>query len=261
MSVAEMTYRRVLVVDDDAIMRELLTALLEIEGYAVQTVQSGLEALDCLASGAPADVILVDLHMPGLHGSELAERLNKVKAPEALLIAMSGSGLLPDQASLFSAFLEKPFAVEDLAATIEAVRAQTTTEPPNDLTPLTPGTSVLDEDIFNRMAAMLPAAQLKELYRITINDVLRRVELMRANLQQGDHAAIRAEAHAIKGGCGMVGARELSTLATHVETGTEEGSEKGNPPFTDFDAACARLQVMLDARFSDNVETGLNGVP
>jgi CheY-like chemotaxis protein/HPt (histidine-containing phosphotransfer) domain-containing protein len=261
MSVAEMTYRQVLVVDDDAIMRELLTALLEIEGYTVHAVESGQQALDSLAAGASADVILVDLHMPGLHGTELAKRLTKVKAPDALLIAMSGSGLLPEQASLFAAFLEKPFAVEDLAATIEALRTQTPAEVLENHTAFPPETSVLDEDIFSRMATMLPAAQLKELYRITINDVLRRVELMRSSLRESDHLAIRAEAHAIKGGCGMVGASELSKLAAHVEAGAEEGSEKGNPPFADFDAACARLQVMLDARFSDNIETGLNGVP
>jgi CheY-like chemotaxis protein/HPt (histidine-containing phosphotransfer) domain-containing protein len=250
------TYRKVLVVDDDAIMRELLTALLGIEGYEVQTAESGEEALKLLASGAELDIILADLHMPGLHGPELVERLNRARPWNTLLIAMSGSKLKNEHAGLFGAFLQKPFTVEDFVQAIETAKGQTAAAEASGekASPATPS-SVLDDDIFGRMAAMLPAAQLKELYKITIDDVLRRVRLMRAGLENGDHAAIRAEAHAIKGGCGMVGARELSSLATEVEAGTGEGSQKGNPPFADFDAACSRLQVMLDARFSENVET------
>ncbi len=248
------TYRKVLVVDDDAIMRELLTALLEIEGYQVQTAESGEEALQLLANGDATDIILADLHMPGLHGTELVERLNHARAWDTLLIAMSGSKLKKEHVGLFSAFLQKPFAVEDFVEAIEMAKGQATAEASSADTTVTTQTSVLDDEIFGRMAAMLPAAQLKELYRITIDDVLRRVGLMRASLENDDDAATRAEAHAIKGGCGMVGATELSRLATDVEAGTTQGSEKGNPPFADFDAACARLQGMLDARFSDNVE-------
>ncbi len=255
MHAAGITYRKVLVVDDDAIMRELLTALLGIEGYEVQTAESGEEALKLLASGAELDIILADLHMPGLHGPELVERLNNAKARSTLLIAMSGSKLKKEHAGLFGAFLQKPFAVEDFIEAVETAKGQTPAEASSENPVTAPHTTALDEEIFGRMAAMLPAAQLKELYRITIDDVLRRVRLMRASLENGDHAAIRAEAHAIKGGCGMVGASELSRLAADIEAGSGQGSQKGNPPFADFDAACSRLQVMLDARFSENVET------
>jgi len=248
------TYRRVLVVDDDAIMRELLTALLGIEGYEVQTAQSGEEALELLASGAAVHIILADLHMPGLHGTELVEQLNHARAWDTLLIAMSGSKLKKEHVGLFGAFLQKPFAVEDFVKAVVAAKGQKAVGASSEDTSAAP-TGVLDEEIFGRMATMLPAAQLRELYRITIDDVLRRVGLMRAGLESGDDAAIRAEAHAIKGGCGMVGASELSKLATDIEAGTVQGSDKGNPPFTDFHAACARLQGMLDARFSDNVKT------
>jgi HPt (histidine-containing phosphotransfer) domain-containing protein len=192
--------------------------------------------------------------MPGLHGTELVERLNDARAWDTLLIAMSGSKLKKEHAGLFSAFLQKPFAVEDFVEAVETAKGQATAETYNADTSVATHAAVLNNEIFGRMAAMLPAEQLRELYIITINDVLRRVNLMRASLENGDHAAIRAEAHAIKGGCGMVGATELSRLATDVEAGSGQGSKKSNPPFSDFDAACARLQGMLDARFSDNVE-------
>ena len=254
-----MTYRKVLVVDDDEIMRELLTALLGIEGYHVQTAESGEDALAVLASGAALDILLVDLHMPGIHGAELVERLNEAKPRDTLLIAMSGSKLRPEEAGLFGAFLQKPFEVGDFVVAVDSAKKQRmrtgAAEGPASETAAATATAVLNEEIFNRMAAMLPVAQMRELYRITIEDVRRRVGSMRASLQLGEDVAIRAEAHAIKGGCGMVGASELSQLAAYVEADTAQASKEGNPPFGDFDAACARLQVMLDARFRDNVGT------
>ncbi len=251
-----MTYRKVLVVDDDAILRELLTALLGIEGYEVQTVESGEAALDALASGAEADIILVDLHMPGMQGAELAERLNNARAWDTLLIAMSGSNLKPEDAVFFGAFLKKPFEVEDFVEAVEAAKKKKwiVTEAA-EASAAANTTDVLNEEIFSRMTAMLPAAQLRELYRITVEDVRRRIGLMRASQQGGDSVATRAQAHAIKGGCGMVGASELSRLAADVEADAGEGSKEGNPPFGDFDDACDRLQVMLDARFRENIET------
>ena len=80
---------------------------------------------------------------------------------------------------------------------------------------------------------------------MTLTDVRRRVDLMRTALDSGNLREYRAEAHAIKGGCGMVGALELSRIAAAVET----GSAKDTLPFADFVAACTRLQRMLDPRF------------
>jgi len=239
--------RHVLVVDDDVIVRELLTAILEIEGYEVQVAESGDASLALLAGGTEVDVILVDLHMPGVHGAELAGRLNAARAAETLLIGMSGSKPKAEEARLFGAFLEKPFTARDFTAAVEVAKARVGTAPTGgNVEATTAGEpAVLDEGIFERLAAMLPQAQLRELYRITIEDVLRRVGLMRKSLQLGKQEETRREAHAIKGGCGMVGACELSRLAAEIEG----GSDPGNPPFADFDAACERLQGMLDARF------------
>jgi HPt (histidine-containing phosphotransfer) domain-containing protein len=92
---------------------------------------------------------------------------------------------------------------------------------------------------------MLPPQQLRELYQLTIDDVQQRLERMAAALAQGNFAECRAEAHAIKGSCGMVGAAELNALAAQMEA----APEAGKPPLADFAAACTRLQRMLDQRF------------
>ena len=63
--------QKVLIVDDDASLRELLTDLLETVGYDVWTAQDGLAGLDALHNG-PFDLILVDYRMPGMTGIEMA---------------------------------------------------------------------------------------------------------------------------------------------------------------------------------------------
>jgi CheY-like chemotaxis protein len=236
--------RNLLVVDDDAVMRELLAAVIGMEGYRVAVAESGEEALALLAeSSAEIEMMLVDLHMPGVQGADLAKRLHSASAPGTLLIGMSGSELKREDAALFDGFLRKPFTVEEFKRTVE-VAENASAESAQVMTPDALGTDVLDEEVFRKLASILPKVQLRELYRITVEDVQRRLEKMRAAVKRGDLATVHAEAHAIKGGCGMVGASELSALATALEN----SSEVGNPPFGEFHDACVRLQVMLDAR-------------
>jgi CheY-like chemotaxis protein len=67
--------RYILVVDDEAVVREFLTRCLEREGYAVKQAASAAEALDLMVA-APAAAVLCDIKMPGQDGLWLAERLH-----------------------------------------------------------------------------------------------------------------------------------------------------------------------------------------
>ena len=60
--------RPLLVVDDDAAIREIIQAVLEAEGYAVVTAAEGAEALALLRAGLRPGLILLDLRMPGMDG-------------------------------------------------------------------------------------------------------------------------------------------------------------------------------------------------
>jgi CheY-like chemotaxis protein/HPt (histidine-containing phosphotransfer) domain-containing protein len=114
---------RVLVVDDDAMVREFLAILLEAEGYAVQSAASGDAALAGLAAPAPApQVILADVQMPGTSGSQLAAELRRLCGPGARLIAMSGSSPEPAALALYDAFLLKPFTAQQFAAIVAAAK-------------------------------------------------------------------------------------------------------------------------------------------
>ena len=114
----------VLVVDDQAEVRSLLRRRLEAAGYEVVEATSAEEALRAYR-GAPADVVLTDLVMPGRSGGDLIEDLLR-EFPQAKLVAMSGATGMDVQTLLKSAAssgaistLPKPFTSKQL---IEAVR-------------------------------------------------------------------------------------------------------------------------------------------
>jgi CheY-like chemotaxis protein len=65
---------RVLVVDDDNAVRGVLQLILRRAGYDVKVAGNGLEALDVMRSGG-ADLVLLDIEMPGMNGLEFCEQL------------------------------------------------------------------------------------------------------------------------------------------------------------------------------------------
>jgi DNA-binding NtrC family response regulator len=83
--------KTILVVDDDPTQRRLIQGVLEREGFAVAQAESGEEAIDHLAAGKPADVILLDLSMPGLGGmASLAEMRQRGFAQPVIVITATG---------------------------------------------------------------------------------------------------------------------------------------------------------------------------
>jgi C4-dicarboxylate-specific signal transduction histidine kinase len=75
---------RILVVDDDPRNRRLLDAMLRPEGYAVLEAESGEKTLELIGQGA-ADLVLLDVMMPGLDGVETLRRIRSSPGPERLL--------------------------------------------------------------------------------------------------------------------------------------------------------------------------------
>ena len=244
---------RILVIDDDPVMRELLEAVLGFAGHAVEAVDSGELGVSQLESGAAApDVVLTDLHMPGLQGRALAERLLELRRPGTLLVGMSGSYPSEDETRLLDFFLQKPFTTEQFDSAVEQARARQVKEGAGRANRLPDGmasgdgTGVLNEEVFRRLAETVPRAQLRELYGLTLDDVLSRLDAMTTAAKAGDLAAVRRQAHAIKGSCGMVGAAELFSLAS----ATEGGTDTSTMPLADFAPACERLKRMLDERLA-----------
>lgn len=79
---------RVLLVDDEAIIRSSLELLLKKAGYSVTTAKSGVKALDSLTGHHP-DICLIDIQLSGMNGRELSLEILK-RCPETKIILMTG---------------------------------------------------------------------------------------------------------------------------------------------------------------------------
>jgi CheY-like chemotaxis protein len=110
----------VLVVDDDRIMRSVLTRILEAEGWQVHAAIDGTEALAFLASSPPVDIVVSDVMMPRLDGRALAAELGKL-FPRLPVLLISGAHL--GGRSYAGPFLPKPFTPMSLVASIRELLA------------------------------------------------------------------------------------------------------------------------------------------
>jgi CheY-like chemotaxis protein len=104
----------VLVVEDEAPIREFIVGVLTDAGYHVLSARDGAQALAQVQATPPA-LVITDLMMPHMNGAELCRRI-KAAFPDATIpvIMMSAGGLQPLRASGADAVLAKPFDIEQL---------------------------------------------------------------------------------------------------------------------------------------------------
>jgi DNA-binding NtrC family response regulator len=118
----------ILVVDDDAAVRETLCVLLEGEGHRVTAAASGAEALEALGE-SPFQLMLTDLRMPGMTGIELLKESGQ-RQPELLSIVLTAHGSVDTavEAMRLGAYdyVGKPFSADDLVLTVERALEFTT---------------------------------------------------------------------------------------------------------------------------------------
>ena len=116
---------RLLVVDDESILVELLTEFLRLSGHTVDDARNGQAAL-ALATANEYDVILTDLKMPGLDGQTLYERVRKLKPHMAHRFIFSTGDLANPKTQTFfqtagCPYLSKPFRLEAVLTLLEQV--------------------------------------------------------------------------------------------------------------------------------------------
>ena len=129
MSQQEVVQPSVLLVDDDESLLRLMTIRLRGEGYAVQSAESGKDALRLLNT-QNVDVVLSDLRMPGLDGLSLFEEIMAI-GKDIPVILMTAHGTIQDaveatQRGVFG-FLTKPFDHDELRALLKKAVSQTQT--------------------------------------------------------------------------------------------------------------------------------------
>jgi two-component system chemotaxis response regulator CheY len=113
---------RILIVDDDELVRQLLRDTLEPAGYEVMEAQNGREGLQRYRA-VPADLVITDILMPAKDGLETIQDLRR-DFPTAKIIALSGSGQrwldMARQCGAQQGF-EKPFRPQGILAAVQAL--------------------------------------------------------------------------------------------------------------------------------------------
>jgi two-component system phosphate regulon response regulator PhoB len=127
--VSDLGMKKILIVDDNAKVRELLKLTLSDQGFDISEAQTAEEALEIAKKDLP-DVILMDLLMPGTIDGKGATRLLK-SAPETNIckvILLTGVELNPKQVLLMGAdgYLRKPFSPFELLEKVSEVLQQST---------------------------------------------------------------------------------------------------------------------------------------
>jgi signal transduction histidine kinase len=117
---------RVLVVDDDQQVRQVVSDYLTLDGHQVELAGNGREGLGKFLEGQ-FDLAVIDLAMPELNGSQLAMILKQL-APRVLVISLSGFGDLMERSGSADLILSKPVTLEELRQALAKVVAATDQE-------------------------------------------------------------------------------------------------------------------------------------
>lgn len=117
-----MTAPRILVVEDNALNLKLVRDVLGAAGYDVVSATTGEEGLR-MAAELPPDLVLMDLQLPGIDGTETMRRLRRDTLPPSIpVVAVTASAMREDHESAaragFDGFLEKPISVRSLVGQV-----------------------------------------------------------------------------------------------------------------------------------------------
>jgi len=216
---------RILVVEDNAINRELVTRLLQKHEHTIIAVTTGREAVDLLEKEpACCDMILMDVEMPvmdGLQATALVREREKASGRHIPIIALTAYAMKGDRerclASGMGSYLSKPIRYQDLLETIQRLVSGMPDVPAPAPAPAErPPAEVLDEAaLMSRVDNDLQLMQ--DLIDLYLADYPRLVDEIRTALERKDARALQRGAHSLKGCTSNLAAKLASEAAFKLE--------------------------------------------
>tara|TARA_A100001011_G_scaffold187229_1_gene195793 strand:- start:13270 stop:13953 length:684 start_codon:yes stop_codon:yes gene_type:complete len=181
------TSTKILIVDDDTDIIEILTYNLTNEGYYVKSAVNGIEALKKAKKFVP-DIILLDVMMPEMDGIEACSNLREIKSlSKSMIIFLSARGEDFTQIAAFDAgaddYINKPVKPKILLKKISNISRRILSEN-NNMNNITVGSLVIDRDSYtiknNKDEISLPRKEFELLYLLAskAGKVLSRDEIM-----------------------------------------------------------------------------------
>ncbi len=224
---------RLLVVDDEENVRLTTAAILEQDGYRVETAQDGHEALNRLQSG-DFDLVLTDLRMEGLDGSALLHEIKR-SFPNVMMIVLTGYASIESSIDALRHgvydYLVKPCVVEDLQLTVrraldhrrQRMRIRELSSPVVEIWDgvlLAPLVGTLDDARAGQMSASLLETTQEKNAEVVIIDITGCTVMdshVAAHLINAVHAVRLLGAQAIITGVGATTAATLVALGVDLE--------------------------------------------
>ena len=110
----------IMIIEDDADIRELMKIVLEADGYSVDVAGDGIDAFDHLKAGTKPTLILLDLMMPRMDGEQFMKEVRSTRFSKIPVVIISGHCLGPKKARELEAAscLTKPVEFSELLKTV-----------------------------------------------------------------------------------------------------------------------------------------------
>ncbi len=214
---------RLLVVEDNALNRQVADELLRGEGAQVILAEGGLEGVSqVLTATTPFDVVLMDIQMPDIDGMEATRRIRQQPGLAQLpIVAMTANASSSDREACLAAgmndHVSKPIDLEELVLTLRVQAGREGSQPLASETVTEPADTVLEarHSIMSRFGGNLELI-CTVLYGFGA-ELDKQLSLLPAHVQDRDGPAVAAVLHAIKGSSGTMGAHILSQRAGALE--------------------------------------------
>ena len=219
---------RILLAEDNVVNQKVALRQLRKLGYTADAVSNGLEVLEALRT-MPYDVVLMDCHMPEMDGYETTQRIRSrtvVRRP-VRIIAMTANAMQGDRERCLEAgmddYVAKPVCLEALKAALD----RTVAGLPAPAARPSPQTRVhLDLDRLAQLKELAepgeedPSAEFIGIY---LEETPTYVEGIRNSLAGRDAAALKLNAHSLKGSSRPVGAERMAAICAEIEALASKG--------------------------------------
>ncbi|GJD58306.1 GAF domain-containing hybrid sensor histidine kinase/response regulator [Methylobacterium dankookense] len=213
--------RRILLVEDTPLNRDLALAVLHSAGHAVDAVESGPEAIEAVRA-APYDLVLMDVQMPGMDGMTATRQIRALDQGKALPIVAMTASVRPQQVIAFrqagmTDHIGKPFKRAALLAAVERWTARGAAAPaPAEAQA---ASTILDRPTFEEVSAVVGQERMQHLLATLAKELGERFGTDGTTPERGQLAH---DAHAMISASGVLGFRHFADLCREVEIACEE---------------------------------------
>jgi CheY-like chemotaxis protein/HPt (histidine-containing phosphotransfer) domain-containing protein len=222
-----------LVADDNPVNQEVVVGMLEGMGYQVDVAADGLEAVEALARG-PYAAILMDVQMPKMDGYQATEEIRRRERDlqrHTPIIAMTANVLVDAKEKALAVgmdgYLSKPVKSKELAAALDRWVSQPDggTACVHEETASTAAPAHASETLDLSVLANMRELQQREdepdvlvgLVELFLSHASHQLATLQEAVRNGDASMVKRIAHACKGSCGQMGARRMAEICEELE--------------------------------------------